>query len=284
MNTFVSAIYAGKVTHKRLRPKRHFLRYRMFYMLLDIDEIDQIALTHRWFSHNRFNFFSFFDRDHGSKFDAAAQCSDLRSYAEGHLREAGMVPDNGTIKLMTMPRILGYVFNPLSVYFCHDSNGKLKALIYEVNNTFGQRHSYVFPLDGTDDAKPMHQECGKEFYVSPFMEMALNYDFTVTRPADCASVVINASDEDGLVIATVFTGKRREFSDWQLLKLFLGYPLLTLKVIAGIHWEALRIWTKGVSLKPRPQTPVQTRTITPHQTSATFNSRSDNERPSISPS
>lgn len=266
MNAFVSAIYTGKVTHKRLRPKQHFLRYRMFYMLFDIDEIDWLAHTHRWFSHNRFNLFSFFDRDHGCKFDAAAQCPDLRGYVEDHLRDAGMVPDGGTIKLMTMPRILGYVFNPLSVYFCYDLNSALRALIYEVNNTFGQRHSYIFPLDDTDDGKPLHQECGKEFYVSPFMEMALDYDFTITRPADTASVVINASDKDGLIIATAFAGQQHEFSDWQLLKLFLGYPLLTLKVIMGIHWEALWIWVKGVELKPRPQTHVQTRTIIPYQT------------------
>lgn len=131
---------------------------------------------------------------------------------------------------------------------------------------FGQRHSYVFPLGDTDDGKPLHQECGKEFYVSPFMEMALDYDFTITRPADTASVVINASDRDGLIIATAFSGKRQEFSDGQLLKLFLGYPLLTLKVIAGIHWEALWIWVKGVKCRPRPRTPVQTRTIIPRRT------------------
>ncbi|QND54903.1 DUF1365 domain-containing protein (plasmid) [Phyllobacterium sp. 628] len=263
MSAFLSAIYAGKVTHKRLRPKQHFLRYRMFYMLLDIDEIDRIAASHMLFSRNRFNLFSFFDRDHGSKFDAAAGAPELRLYVENHLREAGMKPAGGAIKLMTMPRILGYVFNPLSVYFCHDSKGALTALIYEVNNTFGQRHSYVFPLDGSDDGKPLHQACGKEFYVSPFMDMALDYDFTITRPSETASVVINASDAEGLIIATAFSGKRRAFSDWQLLKLFLAYPLLTLKVIAGIHWEALWIWLKGVSLKPRPQTPVQTRTIIP---------------------
>ncbi|MBA8879955.1 DUF1365 domain-containing protein [Phyllobacterium myrsinacearum] len=266
MSAFLSAIYTGRVTHRRMRPKRHFLRYRMFYMLLDIDEIKGIALTNRWFSHNRFNLFSFFDRDHGSKFDAAAGCSDLRAYVENHLREARMVPDGGPIKLMTMPRILGYVFNPLSVYFCHDVNGTLKALIYEVNNTFGQRHSYVFQLDDTDDGKPLHQECRKEFYVSPFMDMALDYDFTITRPSSSASVVINASDQDGLIIATAFAGQRREFSDWNLLKLFFGYPLLTLKVIAGIHWEALWIRVKGVRIKPRPQTPIQTRTIIPQRT------------------
>ncbi|MGH6862086.1 MAG: DUF1365 domain-containing protein [Phyllobacterium sp.] len=262
MSTFVSAIYAGKVTHKRLRPKRHFLQYRMFYMLFDIDEIDVVAAKHRLFSRNRFNILSFFDADHGAKGEGKTGRAPLRAYVENHLREAGVERDGGAIWLMSMPRIFGYVFNPLSVYFCHDRAGNLHALIYEVNNTFGQRHSYIFPL-GEDARKdrPLHQACAKEFYVSPFMDMELGYDFTIHYPGDTASVVINAFDSQGPVLATAFAGERREFSDWRLLGLVLSYPLLTLKVIAGIHWEALRIWLKGVGLKPRPATPHQTRTI-----------------------
>jgi DUF1365 family protein len=264
MSPFLSAIYAGKVTHKRLRPRKHFLRYRMFYMLLDIDEIDHIAREHRLFSRNRFNVFSFFDRDHGNKSAAGNGGSHLRAYVEDHLRSAGMTPDGGAIRLMSMPRIFGYVFNPLSVYFCHDRAGNLTALIYEVDNTFGQRHSYVFPLDDTVGGdKPLHQKCAKEFYVSPFIDMGLRYDFTITLPGEVALLVINGSDGDGLIIATVFGGTRHEFSDRQLLKLALAYPLLTLKVIAGIHWEALWIWLKGVRLKRRPHTLLQTRTIVP---------------------
>jgi uncharacterized protein len=264
MTAFRSAIYVGKVTHKRLRPKSHFLRYRMFYMLFDIDEIDRIAQAHRLFSRNRFNVFSFFDGDHGNKSEAGNGALQLRAYVENHLRSAGMTPDGGAIRLMSMPRIFGYVFNPLSVYFCYDRAGDLTALIYEVDNTFGQRHSYVFPLEGTRNGSgPLHQRCVKEFYVSPFMEMGLRYDFTITLPDEVALLVVNGSDAEGLIIATVFGGTRREFSDQQLLRLALAYPLLTLKVIAGIHWEALWIWLKGVALKPRPQTPQQTRTIIP---------------------
>jgi DUF1365 family protein len=267
MSAFLSAIYAGKVTHKRLRPRQHFLRYRMFYMLFDIDEVDQIAREHRLFSRNRFNVFSFFDRDHGNKSEAGNGNSHLRAYVENHLHEAGLTPDGGAIRLMSMPRIFGYVFNPLSVYFCHDRAGVLIALIYEVDNTFGQRHSYVFPLNGSISTNgPLHQKCTKEFYVSPFMDIGLRYDFTITLPGEVALLVINGSDAGGLIIATVFGGTRREFSDRQLLKLALAYPLLTLKVIAGIHWEALWIWLKGVGLKPRPHTPQQTRTIVSRST------------------
>ncbi|WP_457302305.1 DUF1365 domain-containing protein, partial [Phyllobacterium sp. P5_D12] len=257
-----SAIYAGKVTHKRLRPREHFLRYRMFYMLFDIDEIDRIAQAHWLFSRNRLNLFSFFDRDHGNKFDTGNCSFNLRAYAEYHLREAGMQTDFGAIHLMTMPRILGYVFNPLSVYFCYDRAGGLTGLIYEVNNTFSQRHSYVFSLGNSQSNDgPLHQECAKEFFVSPFMDMALRYDFTITRPRDTASVIINGKDSEGLIIATAFAGKRREFTDGELLKLAFAYPLLTLKVIACIHWEALCIWMKGVGLKSRPHNVAQTRTI-----------------------
>ena len=262
MSSLRSAMYAGKVTHKRLRPRKHFLRYRMFYMLFDIDEIDRIAETHWLFSRNRLNLFSFFDRDYGNEFDTGNGGFCLRAYVENNLREARIQTDGGAIQLMTMPRILGYVFNPLSVYFCYDRTGVLTGLIYEVNNTFSQRHSYVFSLgESQDNEGPLHQECAKEFYVSPFMDMALRYDFTITRPRDTASVMINAKDSDGLIIATAFTGERREFSDGELLKLAFAYPLLTLKVVAGIHWEALCIWLKGVGLKPRPHNVRQTRTI-----------------------
>lgn len=262
MSLWNSAIYAGKVTHKRFKPKTHFLRYRMFYMFFDIDEIAALSKKHWLFSCDRFNFFSFFNKDHGYKSDAHVADGLLRSYAENRMKEAGMTPDGGRIMLMTMPRILGYVFNPLSVYYCHDRADALTALIYEVNNTFGQRHSYIFPLNQNSNADgPLHQECNKEFYVSPFLEMELGYDFTITPPRDDASIVINASDKDGLIIATVFTGKRREFSDRTLLKLAFSYPLLTLKVILGIHWEALRLWLKGVRLTARPAAPQQTKSV-----------------------
>lgn len=264
MSPWNSAIYTGKVTHKRMRPKQHFLQYSMFYMLLDIDEIDAIAKRHWLFSRNRRNLFSFFDRDHGNKSGTDGHGGPLRAYVENRLREAGIRQGGCRIRLMTMPRIFGYVFNPLSVYFCHDDNDNLFALIYEVNNTFGQRHSYIFALESdVREDNVFHQECDKAFYVSPFLDMKLCYDFTITRPAGTASIVINASDKNGLVIATAFKGNRGQFGDGQLLKLALTYPLLTLKVIAGIHWEALQIWLKGIGLKPRPNTPRQTMTVGP---------------------
>ncbi|EJN00549.1 DUF1365 family protein [Phyllobacterium sp. YR531] len=262
MNSWNSAIYAGKVTHKRLRPKAHFLRYRMFYMFFDIDELGALSEKSRLFSYNRFNFFSFFNKDHGYKSSTDAADKHLRIYAENRMSEAGITPDGGKIQLMTMPRILGYVFNPLSVYYCYDLSQRLRVLIYEVNNTFGQRHSYIFPLGhGVDVAGPLHQQCNKEFYVSPFLEMELGYDFTITQPGSDASIVINARDDEGLIIATAFTGKRLAFGDRALSRLIFAYPLLTLKVIFGIHWEALRLWIKGVRLTIRPTAPRQTKSV-----------------------
>src|SRR5262249_48726005 len=130
-----SAIYAGTVMHQRLRPRRHRLRYRVFSLLLDLDELDEVAARLRLLSRNRFNLFSFFDRDHGD-----GRREPLRMQIERRLAAAAIAPDGGAIRLLAMPRVLGYVFNPLSVYFCYRRTGVLAAVVYEVNNTFGERH------------------------------------------------------------------------------------------------------------------------------------------------
>lgn len=166
------------------------------------------------------------------------------------MRAAGVEPDGGPIRLLTMPRLFGYVFNPLSVYFCYRKSGELQAILYEVANTFGERHDYFFPVEGAGDR--LHHACPKQFYVSPFMEMALSYTFRVRPPDDEVMVAIVASDEDGPVLTAAVTGRRQTLTDQALLKALVVYPLLTLKVVAAIHWEALRLWLKGVRLQPRP--------------------------------
>ena len=137
-----STLYAGIVTHRRVRPRPHRLRYRVFWMLLDLDEIGQLPRRLRLFSHNRFNALSFFDTDHG---DGSGR--PLRDQVEGHLRAAGLATDGGAIRLFCMPRVFGYGFNPLSVYFCYQRDGSLAALLYEVHNTFRERHSYLIPVE-----------------------------------------------------------------------------------------------------------------------------------------
>ncbi|BAV50994.1 hypothetical protein MLTONO_6092 [Mesorhizobium loti] len=241
-----SALYAGKVMHQRLKPRRHRLSYRMFFLLLDLDEIDAMSKRLRLLSHNRFNLFGFADADHGD-----GSGGSLKAYVEDMLERAGIETDAGPIRLLSMPRMLGYAFNPLSIYFCHNRQGALVAILYEVNNTFGQRHSYLIPVgDGHDET--VRQYCDKRFYVSPFMAMGLNYRFRIGLPGENVAIHITASDDQGPLMVASFSGKRRALSDASLLRAFISYPLLTLKVTAGIHWEALRLWAKGIRLQERP--------------------------------
>lgn len=251
---FRSALYTGSVMHHRLRPKEHRLRYSIFYLLLGLDEIDALASKLRLFSHNRFNLFSFHDRDHGESGPMS-----LRDRIERHLQEAG-IDFGGPIQLLTMPRILGYAFNPLSIYFCHRHDGSLSAIFYEVNNTFGQRHNYLIPV--SSGAKgPIRQESQKSFYVSPFMTTDMVYTFSVVPPGEDLAVSIIGRDDAGPLIVAKLTAARQDLTDASLARAFCAYPLMTIKVIAGIYWEALLIWLKGIRLQHRPLPPDRPVTI-----------------------
>lgn len=256
-----SALFTGKVTHRRARPRRHALTYRVFWMLLDLDEIEALDARLRVFSRNRFNLLSFHDADHG--WDGRGS---LRQQIERRLVSAGIAPPAGPMRLLTMPRVLGYVFNPISIFFCHHADGRVGAIVYEVNNTFGQRHFYIAPA-GEDAAAGavLRHGCRKEFYVSPFMGMDLSYDFTVRVPDDQVALGVNGSDADGLVIATAMSGVRRPMTDARLFGALVSHPLLTLKVIAGIHYEALKLWLKGVPLTRRPAPPADAVTLIPER-------------------
>jgi DUF1365 family protein len=244
-----SALYAGTVMHRRVRPRAHRLRYRVFWMLLDLDEIAALPHSLRLFSHNRFNAVSFFDKDHG---DGSGR--PLRAQVECHLRAAGIEPDGGPIRLLCMPRVFGYGFNPLSVYFCYQRDGSLAAILYEVHNTFGERHSYLIPVEHAAGAV-IDQRCQKLFYVSPFMDMAMSYAFRVAVPDQRISVAIQAADRDGLLLVAALSGERRTLNDVALLRVLAAFPLLTLKVVAAIHWHALRLLLKGFRLRRRPNPP-----------------------------
>ena len=255
--TLASGLYAGIVGHRRLKPRRHALRYRVFWLLLDLGELDVLDGSLRLFSRNRFNLLSFHDADHG-----ATATLTLRQQVLGQLGEAGITTPIGAIRLLTMPRILGYAFNPISLFFCHATDGRLIAVIYEVNNTFGERHFYLAGVDGAEmpDGLIRHA-CRKAFYVSPFMGMDLDYDFTLRAPRESVSLAVSGSDEAGLVIATSMTGQRKPMTDRSLLSAAFSHPLLTLKVILGIHWEALKLWRKGVPLTCRPAPPREAVTL-----------------------
>ncbi|MBS0532821.1 MAG: DUF1365 family protein [Proteobacteria bacterium] len=251
-----SALYLGSVMHRRLSPRRHRLRYRAFWMLIDLDETGALSERLALFSRNRFNLFSFHDADHGDGGPAS-----LRAYVDRTLSEHNVDCRGGRIALLCMPRILGYVFNPLSIYFCHRADGSLAALLYEVRNTFGEMHSYLLPVSG--DAPLVHQHCAKEFYVSPFLGMDMTYDFRVAPPGERISVVVAADDKRGPVLVASLSGERRALTDRALAAIFVSLPLMTLKVMAAIHWEALKIWWKGMRLYPRPPAPRQAVTAGP---------------------
>jgi DUF1365 family protein len=253
---FRSALYEGTVIHTRLRPRRHRLSYRTFAMLLDLDELDRLGQGLRLFSRNGFNLFSFHDRDHG---DGAGP---IRAYVERELAKACIDISGGRIELFCLPRILGYVFNPISIYYCYRADGTLAAMLHEVTNTFGQRHSYLGAAEA-DEKGLVRQSCAKELYVSPFMAMDMTYDFRLTLPGERISIGIGGRDAHGLLIMAVQSATRRALTDRALAGAFLRHPLLTLKVVGSIHWEALKLWLKGIALVRRPAPPAHVVTVLP---------------------
>ena len=243
--TLISGVYSGSVFHRRLRPRAHVLRYRVFMLLIDLDEWDGLVGRLRWLGAGRFGLMTLRQTDHG---DGSA--TPLKVQIERRLTDAGL-PTGGRIQLLTLPRILGYGFNPLSVFYCQDGEGRLSAILYEVSNTFGGRHSYLMPVGAASG--PVRQAVDKAFHVSPFMDMDLTYRFEVEPPTgaedESTRVSIAVHDAEGPLLLTGFTGRRAAMTDAALRRVWLSHPLLTLKVIGGIHWEALKLILKGLRLR-----------------------------------
>jgi hypothetical protein len=234
-----AALYTGRVTHTRLRPFVHKLAYRVFSVWLDIDRIAETARASWLFSYNRFGVASFHDKDHGDRSGAP-----LRGWVERTLTFAGLNPPGGAIRILTFPRILGYVFNPISLFFCYDEKDRLRAMVYEVHNTVGGQHAYVAPVP-EDAGAIVRQAADKVFYVSPFIGMSARYDFALLPPGETFALTIHETVPEGAQLTATHTGARRAFDDYQLAWLLLTNPLMTVKVFAGILWEALFIWRKG---------------------------------------
>ena len=252
-----SALYFGKVMHKRLRPFVHGFTYRVFSLYLDLDELPRLDRRLRLFSHNRWNLFGFHDRDHGAR-DGAP----LRPWIDGHLCAAGIELAGGPVRILCFPRVLGYVFNPLAIWFCYHADGGLRAILYEVSNTFGQSHGYLAPVPARRDARaPIDQSAIKRLYVSPFIGMVSRYDFRLAEPAERLAVTIRQWVPDGAQLLARQTGRRHALSDRALLRAFFAYPLMSLKVIGAIHWQALRLWIKGARLEERPAPPAREVTL-----------------------
>jgi len=247
-----TGLYSGEVVHQRFAPKQHRLAYHIFQVLLDLDHIDQDLKATRLLSRNRFNLFGFYDRDHGP--DQGDTTGSLRDRVVAMLKARDAWADGDRVFLLTMPRVLGFVFNPISLYFVAAPDHHVRTVVYEVNNTFGDRHSYVMPVH--DAGRTIHQHSGKRLHVSPFMEtQGHSYDFDLIAPADTFALKIDLKKGDQRMLFAAFTARRRALTDKALWRLFLGLPLMTLKVVAGIHWEALKIALKGIGLKPKPPTP-----------------------------
>jgi len=241
MSSFNSCIYTGFVTHRRFKPKRHFFSYKTFSLLIDLDEIKNLEKKINFFSYNKFNVLSFYDVDHGPR-----DGSSLIKWVKNTLNDAKINIGSGTIKLLCYPRFFGYVFNPLSIFYCYDENFQLKAILYEVKNTFNEQHTYVFSTT-TSPNLAIHK-CDKKFFVSPFMEMKTFYNFRLLNPGKILKVFIKQSDTKGTLLTACQVGKKIEMTSKNLLIQFLKHPLMPFKVILAIHFEALRLWIKGVKL------------------------------------
>lgn len=246
--TQASALYRGGVMHRRLRPKVHELNYRVFWLLLDLAEIEGLDRRLRLFSRNRFNLLSFHDRDHGDGSGSA-----LRPQIEAWLERGGIAIGDGPIRLLTMPRVLGYVFNPISLYYCYYADGRLAAIVYEVTSTFGVRHAYVVPVPDEDQAAGLiRQGAAKALYVSPFMGMEMDYEFLGNAPGQQLDLTITGLDAEGVLITAAMAAERRPLADREIWSAAVTLPFMTLKVMAAIHWEAWKLWLKGVRLTRQP--------------------------------
>jgi len=240
----LSALYEGTVFHKRYTPKKHILNYRVFTLLIDIDELKSIDKRLRFFSFNRFNLVSFYERDYG----------DPKELNQTPIRERtlNLLQTNNidtqkitTIKMLTYPRILGFSFNPLTVFYCTDNNNVPIAIIYEVRNTFGERHNYIYKIPKDTDLTESHA-AEKCFHVSPFFKTDGTYTFKLSDIAETISVTINYTAENTKRLDAGFNGRHLVLTDKNLLKLCLKIPFMTLKVVSGILFEAFILWVKGI--------------------------------------
>ena len=238
-----TCIYKGFVTHRRFKPLRHYFSYKTFSILFDLTELEDLHKKIGIFSFNRFNIFSFYNKDHGSR-----DGNDLTEWVKTNLKKYNLNFNVSKIKLLCFPRVFGYVFNPLSIFYCYDGN-VLKVILYEVKNTFNEQHTYIFPVNNS--SKIITQQCNKKFYVSPFIKMDTFYNFRLTEPDESIRILIKQTDKIGKVLVACQVGKKQIMSLKQLVINFFIHPMMTFKIMVSIHYEALRLWKKGAIFKKR---------------------------------
>jgi uncharacterized protein len=259
----VSGIYEGRVAHRRTGPTKHSLSYGVWYLLVDLDELDELASEVRGLAAGGGGVVSFDARDHGPR-----DGSPLRPWAEAQFRRAGVDLEGGPIRLLSFPRIFGYAFNPITVWFAHGPLGDLRGLIFEVSNTFGEWHHYVLPVtpgEGlrADGTQLVRCRFDKEFFVSPFMTMDASYDITTRVPDGKMALSIAVQAHDGSALTASFVGRRLPLDNRALSKMMVRYPLLTLKVMGGIHLEAIKLWLKGAPYRRRGIPPADVTILDP---------------------
>ena len=234
-----SSIYTGTVIHKRFKPKVHSFKYKVFSLLIDLSELDFLEKNLKLFSYNKFNILSFYSKDHGPR-----DGSPLKDWVINNLEKNNIETKDIQIKLLCYPRIFGYVFNPLSVFYVYNKDLDLISIFYEVKNTFGEQHTYIFKSDKNQNL--IQHVCKKKFHVSPFIEMNCIYFFRLLKPGNKISVIIDQNDKEGKIFYASQDGVKSELNNYNLIKTYLKHPLMTFKIILAIHYEAFKLWTKGI--------------------------------------
>ena len=236
-----SSIYNGTVIHKRFKPKIHFFKYKVFSILIDISEINLLDKTLKIFSYNKFNIVSFYDEDHGPR-----DGTSVKEWVIKNLKDNQIDTKDIKIKLLCYPRIFGFVFNPLSIFFIYNKKSELISILYEVKNTFDEQHTYIFK--NKENKNTIKHTCKKKFHVSPFIEMNCTYFFKILKPENKLSIVINQNDDQGKLLFASQDGEKKDLNSKNLLISYLSHPLMSFKIIGAIHFEALKLWLKGVKL------------------------------------
>ena len=243
-------IYKGQVFHKRFSPKEHQLTYKVFTLYTDIDDFEGLDKSMKFFSLNRFNFMSLYENDYGNP---AIKGKTLKSKLLELLTQVSIGSDQiKSIKMLTYPRINGYVFNPLTVFYCFGENGEHMAIIYEVRNTFGERHNYIYPVPEGKSFNEVHH-VDKCFHVSPFFDRKGEYLFKIEEPSTTARVIIDYFHKGELLMTANFVGEAVTLTDKTVLFLCLKAPFMTLKVFAGILYEAIKLKFKGLHVFKHPE-------------------------------
>ena len=258
-----SCLYECSVMHHRLAPKEHHFRHDIFMFYLDLDEIDAVARNTFLFSRNRRNFYAFRDADHLPSGGGALK-ENVLAYLSRSGVESGKV---ARIMLLTLPRVLGYIFNPVSLYFCFDAAGAPVCAIAEVGNTFREMKLFLLGAGDFDNQETFRKIAPKHFYVSPFSSLELSFDFKLRIPGAALEIHIDDRDGDERVLLSTLSGRRAVLSNARLLWFSVKYPLVTLKVIFLIHWHALLLYLKRIPFYRKAANPSrQCDVLNPHPT------------------